>query len=700
MTDPRLAAAERSLDAGDAGAALARSSAVVDDPRASAGLRAAALRVRAEARALGGDLRGALDDTTRSAELAPTDARAWNALGIAAADADEGDRAIEAFARATALDPRYARAWNNFGNALRSAGRRTEARAAFERAVAADARYAFGWTNLSVARRDDGDEAGAAAAARRALALDGRQRTARLVLAGLDRRAGRLDAAIEGYEHALAAQPDDARSRTLVAGALAERDDLLAARSAYVRAANDDPMLLRARLGAELTLPMIPPDADAVAQARADYAAGLARLRDDLPRRVSGMDAMRVVDEFRWTNFLLAYQGENDLALQSAYGDLAAATLHVARASTQDALPRRARAGGRLRVAFVSAFFRDGTAGRYFEHWITGLPRERFDVTVHQLGLGDDELTARVRARADTFREHAAALPSAIAPVVVAGAPDVIVYPELGMDASTFALALLRLAPVQCAGWGHPVTTGLATIDAMFTSAPMEPDGAERHYRERLVRLPGLGTRYGRPPRVERADRAALGLPGDGTLFLFPQSLFKLHPDNDALVAEVLAATGARLVAFEGRHPRLTRAWRARLDRALDARGVPRQRILVRPQVAHDDYLRIGAACDAMLDSVRWSGGNTSLDAIACALPVVTLPGAFMRARQSAAMLERVGVPELVARDTADDVAIAARLAEDPMWRDDLAGRIDRGAARLFDDQAPIEAFAAALEAL
>ena len=97
---------------------------------------------------------------------------------------------------------------------------------------------------------------------------------------------------------------------------------------------------------------------------------------------------------------------------------------------------------------------------------------------------------------------------------------------------------------------------------------------------------------------------------------------------------------------------------------------------------------------------LRWSGGNTSLDAIACALPVVTLPGAFMRARQSAAMLELVGVPELVARDADDYVAIAARLASDRAWRDDLSARIDRGAARLFDDPAPVEALAAALETL
>ena len=45
-----------------------------------------------------------------------------------------------------------------------------------------------------------------------------------------------------------------------------------------------------------------------------------------------------------------------------------------------------------------------------------------------------------------------------------------IVYPELGMDVTSFALAALRLAPVQAATWGHPETTGLPTID-YFLSA-------------------------------------------------------------------------------------------------------------------------------------------------------------------------------------------------------------------------------------
>lgn len=116
--------------------------------------------------------------------------------------------------------------------------------------------------------------------------------------------------------------------------------------------------------------------------------------------------------------------------------------------------------------------------------------------------------------------------------------------------------------------------------------------------------------------------------------------------------------------------------------------------MLVRPQCRHDVYLQINQACDAMLDTLRWSGGNTSLDAIACGLPVVTLPGTFMRARQSAAMLTLAAVPDLVAGDEDDYVRIAARLANDSAWASEIARRMVAGQSRVFDDATPVSALA------
>jgi CRISPR-associated protein Csy1 len=91
---------------------------------------------------------------------------------------------------------------------------------------------------------------------------------------------------------------------------------------------------------------------------------------------------------------------------------------------------------------------------------------------------------------------------------------------------------------------------------------------------------------------------------------------------------------------------------------------------------------------------LRWSGGNTSLDAVASGLPIVTLPGRFMRGRQSAGMLQLMEMPELVASDEDDYVRKAAAIATDAAYRGELSRAIAARRERIFDDAAPVAALA------
>ena len=98
------------------------------------------------------------------------------------------------------------------------------------------------------------------------------------------------------------------------------------------------------------------------------------------------------------------------------------------------------------------------------------------------------------------------------------------------------------------------------------------------------------------------------------------------------------------------------------------------------------------AQCDAMLDSIEWSGGNTTLEALAQELPVVTHQGALMRGRVSAGMLRMMGMPETVA-DTIDGyVALAVRVAQDGGIRMELKARIASEKLRLYRDRTSIAA--------
>ncbi|MEJ7668534.1 MAG: tetratricopeptide repeat protein [Casimicrobiaceae bacterium] len=702
--NPRIDTVRAALQAGETRHALA----LADEVFRSDGLapcdRAAVLALRSRVHEALGNLPAAIIDMEATVALgesagSPAErARHWNDLGLLCADAGEHLRAIAAFQKAVTLDSGYARAFNNLGHALRGANRVAEAMDAFARAVIADNRYALAWANLGALKFDTGDEAGAEAALRNALALDPNQRGAVMALAGIERGRSRLDAAADLYGRAAHMDPRDANAPFQLAGTLAERDDLSAAKQAYAAAEARDPKMLRALFGRCLTLPMLPVNVAEIQTARARYAAGLAILERELPRRSAESLPARVLDELRWSNFLLAYHGDDDRALQLRYGKLIGDLIEARAPQWRQPVSKKTRRDVRIRVGFLSAFFRDGTVGRYFESWITDLPRDRFEVILYFLRPAGDALTARLCARADKVRACPRFRPSQLAPIVHADDLDLLVFPELGMDATTFALAALRLARVQCGAWGHPVTTGHATVDVFLASGVMEPENAAGHYTERLIVLPGIGTRYTLPDIPRDAARAHFGLPEGVPLFLCPQSLFKIHPDNDALFGRVLGAVpNGRLVAFEGRDPALTARFRTRLDVVQsDAGRAQKPRLQLLPQCSHADYLRINTVCDAMLDTLHWSGGNTSLDALACGLPIVTLPGRFMRGRQSAGMLRLMEIDETIAHDADDYVRIAARLGHDITWREGLRSRILAARGRVFDDPAPINALAAA----
>jgi CRISPR-associated protein Csy1 len=653
-----------------------------------------------------------LEDALR---VAPAFVAAHQLLGILCGERGDAARAARAFAEVTRLDPRNARGFNNLGNALRSLGRPDEARQAFERAVALSPDYELAVANLAVAWRDAGDVLRAEELLKACLARPRTKPPLRalvVALAGLLRERGELDAARPLYEQAIAMEPQASGGEWFQLGRVfAERDEPDRAGEAYRRSFALDRRDLRGALAAELSLPMVYASGDDLRQWRDRYAEGIANLSGRVDELVAGLTPAEVIDGLRWTNFFLAYQGGDDRGLQATYAAFAARAIERG-APQWHALKSRPKSGsdsnfrkcasdpdfrgGKLRVGFASAFFHEGTAGRYFRSWITELDRDRFEVFVYHLFPGQDAVAREVAARADRFVEFGGsrARPSVVAPVICDDVLDVLVYPELGMDHTSFALAALRLAPRQLAGWGHPVTSGHETIDAFVTCGDMEPEDAAAHYTEALRRLPGIGTSYRMPEVPQRVGRAHFGLPDDRALLLCPQSLFKVHPDNDALFAQVLAANPrASLVVFDGRHPNVTQRFLRRVGAVFDAHGVPRDRLIVLPPYPHADFMRINLCCDAMLDTLHWSGGNTSLDALACALPVVTLPGRFMRGRQSAAMLRQLDVSELIAADETGYIEIASRLVRDAQWRRSVSSTIEKRRALLFDARAPVEAF-------
>ncbi len=434
-----------------------------------------------------------------------------------------------------------------------------------------------------------------------------------------------------------------------------------------------------------------------VAQRRAAYAGDLAILEsmtvqaapDGLAR------AAYVVGEAK--PFFLAYHGDNDRELQSAYGAVVTRMMSAAGPGPRGA--GRSRTGDRLRVGFATAYFHNHSVSKLFGGWIRRLDRRRFEVMGYDLSEAEDDCSRGLAAACDGFAK-AIGGHEAWAQRIADDGLDALIYPEIGMHHLPVQLATRRLAPVQCAAWGHPESSGMPEIDYFLSSALMEPDDGDRHYTEHLVRLPGLSVHYEPlPAEGGRLSRAELGLRDDAVVYVCCQALFKYHPRYDGVAPAIAARVpGAQFLFIGDLKDHNAAAVHARMSAAFLAAGLDAKAHLafVSPvdQTLFPSLLRTG---DVYLDSIGWSGGNTTLEALTCDLPVITLPGSLMRGRHTAAMLTRMGLGDWIAPDVESFVAMAAALAE-PSERRRLSEQVHARKGRLFGDLEPVRALEAFLE--
>jgi predicted O-linked N-acetylglucosamine transferase (SPINDLY family) len=373
--------------------------------------------------------------------------------------------------------------------------------------------------------------------------------------------------------------------------------------------------------------------------------------------------------------FYLAYHNANNATLMRRVGEV------MRKATGWHAMPVGRERHGRIRVGFVSTYFYSHSIGRITHGPIRDLPRDRFEVFVFALAPQPDAMQRSIQ----TDAEHYHSLPNEVAAArdaIDAAELDALIFADIGMHPTTYFLALHRLAPVQVALWGHPETTGLDTIDYFFTAAGVEAAGAEANYTERLVRPEAffLGG-FQRPAPATPLSRESLGLPLHATVYACLQPAFKLHPDIDAIFAGIFERDPkAHLLLLEGRA-----AWAHRL-RERFAKTLPghHHRVHWLPTLPHARFMATLACADVSLDPLYFGGGNSSCEALAMGVPLITLPGTHAYGRLSVALCEEMKEARGIAQSAADYVDRAVRLASHPE-RHALRREIAERAGILFD---------------
>ncbi len=586
--------------------------------------------------------------------------------------------AIAAYERAAALEPEHPLAHSNLANVLCLSGHAEQGRKSAERALELAPDFPPALNNLGAAFL---------ALGRHAEALETLDKAAGLAPNDVEilnnrgsalRHLGRLPEALTTFEQASSLDPDFEIAVRNLAFTHQGLGNISAARIHYAKAYELNP-IAGTRLRRAIAIPAIYTCQAHIDEVRAELDAELDAMLA-APGRIDD-----VLNDVGAPNFYLAYHGRNDRDLQVK----TAACLLAAQPGLGYRAPHvdYSLSGGRherIRVGFVSSFFHDHTIGHLMRGIIDGLDRERFEVTLARFETKRDDLASRIAHRADSVIDLPANLDEA-RQAMAHRELDILFYPDIGMHASTYYLAFSRLAPVQCQCWGHPMTSGIPNIDYFMSSVDLEPAEADEHYAERLVRLPHLSFHYDRPMNAPTAvDKSAVGLPAESHIYLCPQSLFKLHPDFDQIMAGILEGDPYARIAFIAQHASahveaLRQRWQATLP------GM-QERVLFVPQRSQSEYLRLCAAADVILDPMHFSGGRSSAEILATGAPIVTLRGGQMRSWVTYAIYKQIGVEECIAVDVDDFVAIALELGARRDSRKSMSGKILQHVDALYDN--------------
>jgi Flp pilus assembly protein TadD len=318
-----------------------------------------------------------------------------------------------------------------------------------------------------------------------------------------------------------------------------------------------------------------------------------------------------------------------------------------------------------LRVGYISQDFRNRSAGHFIEGIVAHHDRARVRPWCYSHRLRVDALTERVRAHAEGFREIHAMTDDQAAERIRSDGIDIAVDLTGHTGLNRLAVLATKPAPVQATYMGYAATTGLPVIDYRLVDAHTDPEpDADGLSTERLIRLDPCFLCY--TPPAHAPEVSACPAEASGRIVFASFNTFAKITD------EMLGAWARLLREVPGsgllvKNAGLADPWLCERFRERFARlgGDPARLETLGETPTEAEHMGLYARVDIALDTFPYHGTTTTLEAMWMGVPVVTLEGDSHVSRVGVSLLRNTGMDDLIARDPASYVEIAARLARD-----------------------------------
>lgn len=359
----------------------------------------------------------------------------------------------------------------------------------------------------------------------------------------------------------------------------------------------------------------------------------------------------------------------------------------------QKPVERRPRKSGKPKIGvFTSMWFPRQSVYRTQQPFLAAL---RDDYEMHLIHLGPERanLDTSLFASVAHFRIQNAEDFAAFSP----NSFDIAYFPDIGMNIESIFLSNLRIAEIQIAQYGHPVSTFGAQVDYWIGGRDTELlERSAELYSERLVLIPGSGVVPVYPDYELRYPAA----PPEPVLVNCAWTGQKINHEHLLRLKRVIAQTKTPIVfRFFPGGSALSNGYLPLKNDLEEVLGA--DHVVVFRDLDYQTYMHAMESAHFAVDSFPFGGYNTAIDQFFLRKPMVCLRGDRFYNRGASYLLKRVGLEACVCDDEDAFIAMILRLAEDAPYRDRLVKRL--GVADLRQSALSVEAarhFRAAIDHL
>ncbi len=340
--------------------------------------------------------------------------------------------------------------------------------------------------------------------------------------------------------------------------------------------------------------------------------------------------------------------------------------------------------GRRLRLGYLSSDLREHAIGSLMAEMFGLHDRTAFEVFVYYCGVPQEDATkVRIRGSVEHWRDIAALDDAAAEAVILADGIDILVDVNGHTRGARTRLLTRRPAPIIVNWLGYPGSMGSACHHYIIADRHIVPPGSERFYSETVVRLGCYQPNDRQRPTPAAADRAAHGLPHDGTVFCSFNGAQKVTPAVFGRWMAILRGVPDSVLWLLKSCEEVEERLRAR---AIEA-GVAPDRLIFAPIVGAHAHLARYPLADLFLDTFPYGAHTTASDALWMGVPVLTVPGRGFAARVCGSLVHAAGLPELICASPEDYVARAIEYGRERASLAQLRDRLLAGRehALLFD---------------